>query len=335
MYRQAALVTVILLAGITGRSQQKTDSAVKQKPALDTTAIYNSLAKDLAGLLGDFKPHSYFEISLGFSNQVFNLQNNFINATQGKGTVVTRPGMAYYHKSGLSLSANAYAADFDKFKIYQYVISPAFDLTRSKTIAFGISYSHYFPSGDSTAKQNVPYENELYSYLTYKKGWLNPGLTVGWAGGKYTKSFYIDSIYAPRLGRKVAVKKWVPVDSKVNDFSLSATLGHEFDLGRIFSKNDVLILVPTLMLNAGSFRQSSSVNIQNDRLKLFVDRVSSKRDRVYSSNLEIQSASLLFNLEYSIGKFSFSPSWLIDYYLHETTESKFSNVFAVNLGYSF
>lgn len=332
----ATLIAITAFSHFSFAQQSPADTLPKKQFVIDTAAIYDSLEKEFAALFGDQEPRSYFEANVGFSNQIFSLQNSFLNATQASGTLVIKPGLTYYHKSGLSLGAELYMADLNKYQLYQAALTAGYDLVKSKTISLGGSFTHYFAIGDSIAKRSAPYENEAYAYFGLKKTWLRPGINIGWAGGGYTRSIYLDSL-----------QRWVPFDTKLNDLSVSVNVSHEFTKRKLLFRKDELSLTPTLMLNAGQFSSSTKAsrsyieehpllanvirNYINNRplLRRFI------RKQNYSSDFSIQSASLMLNLDYSIGHFTLSPQWLIDYYLKETTESRVNNIFSVNISYSF
>jgi hypothetical protein len=337
--RMRFFITVIAITAISHFSfaqQSPADTFPKKKFVIDTAAIYDSLEKEFADLFGSQAPKSYLEACIGFSNQVFSLQNSFLNATQANGTLVIKPGVTYYHKSGLSLSAEVYMADFNKYQLYQAALTAGYDLVKSKTLSLGASFTHYFAMGDSIAKRSAPYENEAYAYFGLKKTWLRPGINIGWAGGGYSRSIYLDSL-----------QRWLPFDTKLNDVSVSVNISHEFSKKKILFRKDECSLTPTLMLNAGQFSSTTKAsrayieqhpllaniirNYINNRplLRRFI------RKQNYSSDFSIQSASLMLNLDYSVGDLTISPQWLIDYYLKETTESRVNNIFSVNICYSF
>lgn len=332
-----SLIASCLLFWNISLAQQKTDSVPAKQYLIDTAAIYDSLEKEFNDLIGNISPKSYFEASLGVSNQVFSLQNSFLNATQSKGTLVLKPGISYYHKSGFSLGLDAYAAELGKYQLYQYAITPAFDLQSSKKISLGFSFTHYFASGDSIAKRTSPYENEFFAYVGLKKGVIKPVINFGWAKGKYEQSRYLDT-----------VNRLVPFVTNMQDISLSAGISHEFEWTKVFSKKDGLTIEPALMLNGGQFETKTKIpddfkkqhplltNAINNFLANHPRFAAMLRRQNYSSDFELQSLSLTINMSYSLGKhFTLSPAVGFDYYLHETSSNQLTTLTAVNFSWSF
>jgi len=300
------------------------------KPVIDTTAVLDSLSKDLdllKELLED--KTSYFNVNLSLGNQLFSKNNFSLNSQQSTINAMSfKPGVGYYHKSGLSLSGLAFmnlSNSGDGF--YQYSITPSYDYNGEGKVSGGISYTSYFTKAkDTLPDYATPYDHEFYGYAYLNQGLIQPGITLGYATGKYTEIFR-GRVVGP-LGTQVFV-----LDSqktKQSDFSLSASVQHNFDWYNVISDNDGLSFVPTLMLNAGS----SKTTILSHSNKLVSNIVAKKKNNRFSnlnSGFQIYSLGLSLNLMYEIGKFYLQPETYFDYYFLDS-DKKFTTLFSVSAG---
>jgi hypothetical protein len=88
------------------------------------------------------------------------------------------------------------------------------------------------------------------------------------------------------------------------------------------------------MLNLGNAttnitHKSNAINLLN-----FLNK-KGKLPKLQSTAFQAESIGLNLNAIYSTGNFSVTPQLYLDYYLHSTTESNFSEIFMITLGYSF
>jgi hypothetical protein len=151
-------------------------------PSIDSLLSDEALLADLRGLLDSMGIRkSFFSVDLGVGNRLFSLRNNSFNAQQvAENRVSFTPSLAYYHKSGLGVSATAFMSVFDgKASFYQYAFSPSYDFLNSKQVAFGVSYAYYL-TRDDLSFYATPFRHELYGYVRGRKGWLRPGFNAGW-----------------------------------------------------------------------------------------------------------------------------------------------------------
>jgi hypothetical protein len=275
-------------------------------------------------------PASYVGINAGFGNRLFSRRNNSLNSKQStSSTLIFSPTVGYFHKSGFSLSAGANLLnDASKgFGISQYSITSAFDLTGNNSIGFGIAYSHYFVK-DKYSPFSSPVQNDFYSYATFKKTWLEPGVAIGYSSGKFTEVFKF----------KVPLTEIVLIDTgtyAIRSFSLIASASHNFEWYEVLSKRDGIIFTPTFQINLSSDSTKSVSHtihrslLRNLKLKRRVPKLQGK------NSFEVQSLGINLNINYSIGKFSFEPQLYVDYFLPKSDEKRFTSVFALSLGYAF
>lgn len=295
----------------------------------DSMEILNELIKLLDA--GN-DPVSFAFANVGIGNRLFSIKNNAFNAFQSTASkVIYSPSLGYFHKSGFGLTAGANLLDDGEgFGVNQFSVSPSFDLTGNKNIAFNISYAHYFVK-DKYSEFSSPIQNDFYTAFTYKKTWLQPGTALGYATGEYNDARYKDTII---LG--IRRRLYDSINYKLNVFSIMLSVGHEFNWYNILDKSDGVYFTPTLMLNAGSGKTTISHNTNATILFNLLN----KRGRIpklQKSEFALQSVGLYMNLGYNIGNFSFAPQLYLDYYLPaiEPDSKRFSQVFTFNIGYSF
>jgi hypothetical protein len=302
-----------------------------QRPGADSTLTIDTTAilQDLANFLDSAdKPTSYGLISIGVGNRLFSVRNNQLNAKQSDSSkIVFNPAIGYFHKSGLSISAGANLLnDGKKFGVTQYSINPAFDLHENKNFAFGISYSHYFIK-DKYSLYSSPVQNDFYTYLIYKKTWIEPGIAIGYATGNFTE------IFKGKTPGGIQLRDTGTFSVKT--FSMIASASHSFEWYNVFGKRDGLSFTPSLQL---SFSSDSTENISHTISPVLV-RFLKKIRRIPrlqgKNNFEMQSVGFNLEANYTTGNFSILPQLYFDYFLPETDEKRFTQVFALSLGYSF
>ena len=295
----------------------------------DSLKILSELMKLLDE--GD-KPVSFAFANVGIGNRIFSVKNNALNAFQGAASaVIYSPSVGYFHKTGLSLTAGANLLnDGGGLGVNQYSLSPSFDLTGNKDIAFGISYAHYFVK-DKYSTFSSPIQNDFYTAFIYKKTWLRPGIALGYATGEYKEAKYKDTVVAG-----IRRQLYDSINYKLNIFSFLLTASHEFTWYNILSKSDGLTFTPTLMANAGSGNTSISHNTNATILFNFLNK-RGRIPKIQKSKFELQSIGLNMDLGYSIGNFSFGPQLYIDYYLPaiDPETKRFTPVFTFNIGCYF
>ena len=124
----------------------------------------------------------------------------------------------------------------------------------------------------------------------------------------------------------------------IRDFSVSATLRHDFYWLDVLASNDYIRLSPGINFTAGTqkfgFNQSSST---------YATIVRSRNNVLYSTDalylddqLDFQPLSIQFTIrpEYSIGRFFIQPQYALSYYF-PGNEKKLSGLFSLNMGLIF
>lgn len=312
----------------------QTDTLTKEDKRL-----LDSMFKNDAFIKMMKKDKNYLDVSIGIGNGAFSEHNNAANATGVDKQLIYTPAVNYRLKNGLSFGVSAFITgdSSNKPEIYQTAISAGYDYY-GKTIYAGASYTRYLSNQNKYNSKSL-YQNDLFAYAKLAKGIFQPGVSLGYVAGNYKELNYIpvrDTVHLPLPlpnGRDTIIRRTLrdSTDNKTSYFSVAATVGHDFAFYNVFSKNDELDFIPTLILNMGSDKLT-----QTHTNKIFNSRALSKRKkRDYANKFQFQSVAASFDLTYMVRKFFIQPVVYLDYYLPETTENRFSAIFSVNVGFSF
>ena len=338
----------------------KTDSTCMLKPIfvlfflLTVSAVHaqtDSLTKEERRMLDSMfkndefiklmtkKDKNYLDVSIGIGNGAFSEHNNAANATGVNKQLVYTPAVNYRLKNGLSFGVSAFITgdSSNKPEIYQTALTAGYEYY-GKTINAAVSYTRYLSNQNKYNSKSL-YQNDLYANVKLAKGLFQPGISLGYADGKYKELNYVSfkrTIHLPNPppnGRDtiIIINGKDSTDNKTSYFSVAPTVGHDFAFYNIFSKKDELDFIPTLMLNMGSDKLT-----QTHTNKIF-DRpaLSSRKKSDYTNKFQFQSVAASFDFTYLVKKFFIQTILYLDYYLPETTENRFSAIFSVNAGFSF
>ena len=284
-------------------------------------------------------PKSFVSASVGIGNRSFSLKNNALNSQESTTRQLSlTPSLGYYHKSGLGLTATAYAAQLNsRFLFYQYALTPSYDYI-NPTFSAGLSYTRYFGK-DTSALTTSPYDHDLYAYLSFKRHNWRYGLAAGYAAGSFNdKLTYADSLL--RFNTVLQKYQWVHYNKTVEsynhlkDFSLSASVRRDFHWDHIFDKDDDLSLNLTAYLMAGSSHINTDTHIDFSKKHLALGKFKRSYQNADGNAFQIQSTAFSAGLYYAIGNINIMPTWFIDYYFQESTQ-KFTQVFSFTLAYDF
>ena len=123
--------------------------------------------------------------------------------------------------------------------------------------------------------------------------------------------------------------------NKASYFSVSAGIEHDFYLYNVFSKNDELDIIPSVVINSGSDNLTTT---QLNKVKTNLPpRIASRLKRTTSANnkFQLQSIAAALDVTYTIGKFFVQPSLYAGYYLPSTTSNRFTAIYSLTVGLSF
>ena len=316
-----------LLIFQTGYAQQKTFTKA-EKATLDSLLkeddFFNMVKRAL-------KPKSYIQLSAELGNNYFSIKNKRIGATQLQSKLVFTPAISYFHKSGLAISAASFLTSFNgKSDFYQFSLTPSYAFTKSKIFSATVSYTRFFRR-KGYADAASPIQNDLYTSVNFKKPWLEPGISLGFSGGKNTEYRKIDTVYAGVRRLFIDTLK-----TNINSFSINVFVQHSFEYLRLFNKYDGISINPRLILNAGSNRYTEK---HYNPYSAFFNRILQRRNNLGrlqdNTSFEIQSAACSLDINYLIGKFGFAPQVYLDYYFPESTDKKITAVYSFVLSYTF
>lgn len=328
--------------GFGAWSQQSSGDSViaPLKEVISSDTInYDDLFQDFDAFMDSIlSPHSYFLGSLSVVKGYYNFQtknNSSLIETSKK--LNYSPTLGYYHKSGMGITSTGYIIhDGSNTNFYQFSVTPSFDYLHNKSFATGISFTKFITK-DSLPFYTSPLQNELYAYFTYRKTWLRPTIAVSYGWGSRSDYMKRESVIQDiRLRRRGFT--YINTEESVSDFSLMASVRHDFYWLDVFTFNDHIRLTPQLALTSGTqkfgFNQSSSTYATVVRTG---SNVLYSTENVYlDDQLKFQPLSLTMYLrgEYSIGNFFIQPQLTFDYYFPAATNN-FNTVFSLNLGVMF
>ena len=315
----------------------QTDTTLSKQ---DKSRLDSMLNTDEFLSMFDDSARSYFDVSLGFGNGTFSTQNQAVNATGFTNQLVLTPALFYFFKSGFNLGVTGFLTNkSSQLKLYQTGASIGYDFS-TKNIATGISYTRYFGDNNTYSGSSI-YQNEAFGYLKYTKPFIQPGISIGYANGKYKSADFVSFPFKYRLlnpirDTTVIVKG---IDSTINTtsyFSITLSAEHTFEFENIFTQSDGLTISSIFMLNAGSdkFTENHTNNLFTNRPRLAA-RFSSKKKIAQANKMQLQSIASSINITYGIGKFYVQPNVYFDYYLPETTGQRFSSIVSLTAGFTF
>ncbi|HYM94032.1 MAG TPA: hypothetical protein VET23_07825, partial [Chitinophagaceae bacterium] len=241
------------------------------------------------------------------------------------------------HKSGWGFTANGNIVnDGNKFNFYQFSLTPSYDYLDNRDLATGFSYTRYFTK-NSLPFYTSPLQNELYGYFTYRKWWFRPAISLnyGW-GSRSSYNQREELIQSLRL--RPSGYTYINSTESVGDFSITASVRHDFYWLDVFTYNDHIRITPQLAFTSGTqkfgFNQTSNTYAQT--LRTAANILYSSENVYLDNRLDFQPLSLTMYLrgEYSIGKFFIQPQGAFDYYFPASSKN-FSVLVSVNAGFMF
>lgn len=331
-----------LSLGFGALSQQSSADSViasAKEITLSDTINYDDLFQDFDAFMDSIlSPQSYFLASLSAVKGYYNFETkNTASLIETSKKLTYSPTLGYYHKSGIGITSNGYIInDGSDMNFYQFSLTPSFDYLQNKSFATGFSFTK-FVTKDSLPFYTSPLQNELYAYFTYRKTWIRPTIAVSYGWGSRSDYMKRESVIQDiRLRRRGYT--YINTEESVSDFSLMASVRHDFYWLDVITFNDHIRFTPQLALTSGTqkfgFNQSSSTYATVARTG---SNVLYSTDNVYlDDQLKFQPLSLTMYLrgEYSIGKFFIQPQLVFDYYFPASSKN-FNTVFSLNLGLMF
>jgi hypothetical protein len=166
---------------------------------------------------------------------------------------------------------------------------------------------------------------------------MRPSLSLSYGWGSRTDFEQREELIQDlRLKRRGFT--YINTTESVSDFSIMASVRHDFYWLDIFTKNDHIRLTPQVSFTSGTqkfgFNQSSSTYATLVRTG---NNVLFNTDNIYlDDQLKFQPLSLTLYLrtEYSLRKFFIQPQFIVDYYFPAST-GNLNALFSVNAGFIF
>ena len=342
MLKKWTLILAVILPGALLYAQKAPgDTAVHpvlKTPIEDTSFNYDDLFQDFDAFMDSIlSPHSYMLGSVSMSKGYYNFESKEGTQIEASKKLMYSPTLGYYIKNGLGLTLTGYVVnDNVKMNFYQWGVSPSWDYLANKDIATGISYTKF------VTKKNLPFytsplQNEMYAYFTYRKSWFRPGVSASYGWG--SRSDYTsreEQINSLRLRPRGFT--YINTTESVSDFSVVASVKHDFYWLDVFTFNDHIRLTPQIAFTSGTqkfgFNQSSST--YGTLIRTGTNVLYSTENVYLDDQLKFQPLSLTAYLrgEYVLGKFFIQPQFTVDYYFPATSKN-LSTFFTLNAGFIF
>ena len=341
--RWSILPALFLLVVAANAQNNPSDTAVRPVPLtdlslIDTSMDYDEFFRDFDEFMDSIlSPRSYFLASISGGKGFYNFENKTTYDFTTAKKLTYSPTLGYYHKSGLGFTLNGYLVDDGAgLNFFQTGVTPSYDYLKNKDFATGIAFTKFFTK-DSLPFYTTPIQNELYAYFVYRKWWVRPMLALSYGWGSRSdyeaREVLIQDLRLRRRGFT-----YINTEEKVSDFSVMASVRHDFYWLDIFGKKDHIRFTPQLTFTSGTqqfgFNQSSTTYATSIRS---TSNVLYNTDNFYlDDQLKFQPLSLTLFLrgEYSLGKFFLQPQLALDYFF-PATEKRFNTLFSVNAGVMF
>ncbi len=278
--------------------------------------------------------------SVGAGNGGFSLHNNAANSTGYTKQLILLPGVNYFTKSGFNFGVTGFITNDSarKPEIYQAGLTAGYS-QYGKKINTGISYTRFMRTGAAYNSKSL-YQNELFAFFSKAKGYIRPGVSIGFTNGNYkevslvsyTRTIHLNFPLPDGRDTTITLRGRDSTNNKTSYFSIAANAKHEFNFKKIFNKKDELGISPSLMINFGSDHLTQThTNAIYDR-----NRRLNQVKRIEATNkFQVQSLAVSFDVMYGFGKFFFQPNLYLDYYLPQTTTQRWSTIFSVTAGVAF
>ena len=341
MIKKLSLILAFSLAGIAVYCQSPRRDTITSSTddlLIDTTIDYDELFKDFDAFMDSIlNPGSYLIANISASRGYYNVESKTSAVVTAVKKMTYTPSLGYYHKGGLGITATGYVLNEQKsLNLYQFGITPSFDYLKNRNFAAGISYTKFFTK-DSLSFYTTPIQNEVYAYFTYRKWWVRPAIGVSYGWGSRTD---YEEREEQLLDLRIRRRGFTYIQSKesVKDFSLMASVRHDFYWLEVLSKKDHIRFTPQLSFTSGTqkygFNQSS--NTYATLLRTGSNVLFSSENVYLDDELKFQPLSLTLYLrtEYSFGKFFIQPQFVVDYYF-PASNGNLNSLFSVNAGFIF
>jgi hypothetical protein len=310
------------------------DTAALKKELKDMNT--DELIAELRSIMDSMgKPSSFLSVNVGMSNSLFSARNNAFNANQSATSATAfMPSVSYFHKSGFGLGATTFMRSFTAAPvIYQTAITPSYDHFGKKML-YGISYSYYLKSKNPSVT-TTHYDQDVYAYLQFRKLWLRPAIAAGWGAGSYKDASLIPV--------KISGDDVLILDTslvKINDYSLSLSVSHNFNFTDLISANDVLSVSPQFSLIGGLHQFNSQTltrmfygkRFRESELERIRKRYNTSRSE---TSIALETAAFSLSISWFKGAFSLNTGYFLGYYFDSNASRRISHIFNTGIGFTF
>ncbi|MDB5251416.1 MAG: hypothetical protein JWP27_585 [Flaviaesturariibacter sp.] len=330
MRKRLVFCCVLLCLGMLARAQ-------KNKPPVDSTAYYDELFSSLDDFLDSLlAPRTVVLVNVGVSNTFLNYTANSYDV-QTRRALSLLPSVGYFHKGGLGVNLSAMAVmDSGRLNAYQLLATASYDYLKKDAFLTGVSFTRFFTKKDLPFYTS-PLDNEISAYFTYRRWWLKPSVVsrYGW-GSRSAVAQREEQITSLRL-RPYGFTR-INTTENIADFSIAASVRHDFYWLDILGAKSVLRVTPQLSFASGT--QKFGLNEFSDT---YVTPQGSNSALLYKSEdnyldgqLYFQpiSAAAYLKTELSFGRFFVQPQVSASYYF-PATEKHFTTSVQVNTGFIF
>ena len=343
MLTKSLIILPLFLLGMESYAQVSSSDTTKKKEkvedwAIDSTIDYDLLLQDMESFLDSISsPHSYLLGSFAMGTGYFNYTSKSTTLLETRKNFTYVPTLGYYHKSGLSLTSTGnIITDNSKPNLYQIAVSPGYDYLENRNFATGITYTRFFTK-DTLSFYTTPLQNELFGYFTYRKWWIRPTIALSYGWGNRTDYMEREELIQDLRLRRSGVTR---INSKesVTDFSIIASVRHDFYWLGIFSYKDHIRITPQIAFISGTqkFGFNQTANTYATIVRTGANVLYSSENVYLDDQLDFQPLSLTMFVrgEYSFGKFFIQPQLVFDYYF-PTDQGNFNTLFSLNMGIIF
>jgi hypothetical protein len=331
--RKGMLCLLLLIAGGQLQAQRRDSSAV----VVDSTAYYDDLFSDMANFLDSITaPRTFLLAEVGISQAFFNYEQTGTYELQAKRQLTYTPSIGYFHKSGLGINLSATIVhDGEKLNPFQYLATASYDYLHNGSFAAGASFTRYF------TKKNLPFYttpllNEVGAYFTWKRWWVRPALLLSYGWGSRSA---VDEREAYIISLRLRPDGFTRINTNesVTDFSVAASLRHDFYWLNVGPRQSALRLTPQLVFTAGTqkFGLNQNANTYGTVRATNLNELVATENQYLDDQLYFQPLSLTatLKLEWSWKWFLLQPQYVANYYFPGS--QGFLHIFRMNVGFVF
>jgi hypothetical protein len=313
-----------------------THTNAQKKSALDSLADYDALFNELESFLDSLTaPRSFTVINVGVSKGQFQYQTSRTTLKEVTQSLFT-PSAGYYHKSGFGVNAITSIIHNGKPTVYQTAATASYDYVKNRNFLTGISLTHYLTK-DSLPFYTSPLSNEVAAYFSYRDWWLKPTLAAAYGWGSVT------NVVERRekiklLKRRQLVTTTTETTESIADFTVTASVKHDFYWLNVLSKRDYFRVTPQLVFTGGTQKyglaQTNNSYVSAKETGTTILYHAENNHVAARSRFQPLSFSARLRTGFSKGPFFIQPQLILDYYFPEEAK-KIVPFFVTNAGILF